>query len=195
MKVQRNGVKARMKAVRYTPVLLAIFICSSGRSATKDPRIAELFGAKLSILKNPTKVEAVRVSSMIWHENGNRHDDAPLGRFAGYPIQSQGVILDSKLTAAVSTALLDSKTYTWCPPNHGCGHLCGFSPGVALRIWGQPSDKPVELLVCFKCNDLAIVQDGSEKYLTQDFSDGRAKLLRLMKEIFLADPVIQGLKP
>jgi hypothetical protein len=71
---------------------------------------------------------------------------------------------------------------------------CGLVPGVAYRVWA--GDRALEVLVCFKCDDLWPHVAGEPGTLEREllaFDSVRPELLALTKEAFPDDPQIQAL--
>jgi hypothetical protein len=132
-----------------------------------------------AVLREGTRVEVFRVSS----EPSRQPTGGPtIGR---YPVLSQGKDLGPDFAARLADAVL--------------GHpeldkKCGIQPGVAFRVWR--GDQCVEVLVCFKCDVLAMHLGNGDwdwnSNMLRAFGSARAKLLALCKEALPDDPVIQG---
>jgi len=133
-----------------------------------------------AVLREGTRVEVFRVAP----EQPRSPTAGPkIGR---YPVLAQGKDLGANFAARLADVLI--------------GHpdlekKCGIQPGVAFRVWR--GDQCVEVLVCFKCDVLAMhLGTGDWDWtsdMLRDFSGSRAKLLALCKEVLPDDPVIQGL--
>lgn len=74
---------------------------------------------------------------------------------------------------------------------------CGFEPAVAFRLWH--GEQSTDILLCFACDDLRIWTNEPGNPNTRrvamsgDMEQGRVALLRLVKEVFPNDKVLQSL--
>jgi hypothetical protein len=133
-----------------------------------------------AVLREGTRVEVFRVAS---EPPQTPTTGLKIGR---YPVLEQGKDLGSDFAARLADAVMDHPELA---------EKCGIQPGVAFRVWR--GDQCVEVLVCFKCDVLAMHLGTGEwdwtSNMLRDFSGGRAKLLALCKEALPDDPVIKGL--
>lgn len=133
-----------------------------------------------SILRRGDRVEVFRVSPKRAEEPGSK-------TIGGYPIISVGNEQGPDFAARLGTVLR-----SWGVANSS--KKCAFEPGVAFRVWR--GDRALEVLVCFKCDDLwphVVGESGtlSEEWL--EFDAVRPDLVALAKEAFPDDPAIQAL--
>ena len=106
--------------------------------------------------------------------------DAP-PNVAGFPLIGAFQPLGGELPGAgFRRTLLGRKTYEFAPPGAVSEPACGgFQPGVALRFGPKGKGRPVEVLVCFNCSELAIVS-GAAPFTMVSFEPGRLDILRLV---------------
>ncbi len=138
----------------------------------------------IEILRNAERVEIFRIKS------NTPEDWSTPGRPAieGYEILAQ-TEQGREFATKVSGALLNERN------QFGFGKACGFSPGVAFRIWkGKES---AVLIVCFQCNDLRLsFYDSSGREIKRtgfDFVLNRSLLLALARRAFPSDSVLSEL--
>jgi hypothetical protein len=145
---------------------------------------AELWGgvsrSATSILRHGDRVEVFRVGPKLVEKPGP-------DTIGGFPILSVGTEQGRDFAARLGRVLrswsvaLSSKK-------------CVLEPGVAFRVWR--GDRALEVLVCFKCDDLwpHVVgePDGLEGNVLA-FDPVRADLVALAKEAFPDDAKIQAL--
>ena len=85
----------------------------------------------------------------------------------------------------------DAKSIITEPKSYLSGmDKCVFDPGVKLIL--HSDDRPLEILICYHCNDLCVVDDGKPVGYA-NFRPGRAKLVEFAKKIFPSDKEIQSL--
>jgi RNA polymerase sigma factor (sigma-70 family) len=144
----------------------------------------------IAILQGATKVEVFRVdpADYVDPEKTKEGQDK---RFGGYAIMLKGEDQGEKLAQKAAALLLDRDNFLM---NAAKG--CKFSPGVGLRFW--KGKEFAELLLCYKCSELKVIApDTKAQGVTipmADFEKGRAAFIKLAKELFPKDEVIQGLK-
>ena len=85
----------------------------------------------------------------------------------------------------LKTVLENSQSYEWKD-----GKLCVPMPG--LRVLCTKGEDSVALLLCFECEMLSMALAGEARW--GDFDPARSELVRLAKELFPRDPVIQALQ-
>src|SRR5262249_33047258 len=120
------------------------------------------------------KVEVQRLESSIGQ--GPLHPELTPG---GDPIEP-----DQAWIERLQSVLVDSKSYLW----RG-GKPCTPLPGVRVTF-KRESDTAI-LLLCFECNSRSLARPG--RFRWKDSDPTFKELVRLVKEIFPRDPVIQGL--
>ena len=67
---------------------------------------------------------------------------------------------------------------------------CMFMPGVALRF--VDGDEEMVVLLCFSCDEWGFHFDGKTRI--EDNDGARSHLVRLARELFPDDPVVQALR-
>ena len=133
-----------------------------------------------SILRHGERVEVFRVSQ-------KREEAVDQGAIGGYPIVAIGKEQGPEFAARLGKVLL---RWGVAPSSK----KCAFEPGVAFRVWD--GDRALEVLVCFKCDDLWPHVMGETGTLYEEalaFDPVRAELVALAKEAFPDDPKIQAL--
>jgi hypothetical protein len=133
-----------------------------------------------TILRNGDRVEVFRVSS-------KRADGGVADTIGGRPILATGKEQGPDFAARLGRVL---RSWSVAPSSK----KCAFEPGVAFRIWR--GDKALEVLICFKCDDLwphVVGESGSFNDEVLAFDPVRAELVALAKEAFPDDPTIQAL--
>jgi hypothetical protein len=133
-----------------------------------------------SILRNGDRVEVFRVSP-------KRVEVGAPGTISGYPILAVGKEQGPDFAARLGKVLR-----SWSVARSS--KKCGLLPGVAFRVWA--GDQALEVLVCFKCDDLwphVVGEPGEPHGETLAFDPVRADLLALAKEAFPDDSKIQAL--
>jgi hypothetical protein len=134
-----------------------------------------------AVLREGTRVEVFRVAP---DDRGVPPGGPRIGR--DYPVLSQGTDLGADFAARLADAVIGHPELV---------KKCGIQPGVAFRVWR--GDECVEVLVCFKCDVLAMHLGSGDWSWTgdmlRDFSASRSKLLALCKEALPDDPVIRRL--
>ena len=134
-----------------------------------------------SILRHGDRVEVFRVDPKRVNLQSGQNT------IGGYPILAVGKEQGPDFAARLGRVLR-----SW-----GVGSSskkCAFEPGVAFRVWR--GDRALEVLVCFKCDDLwphVVGEPGtlSEEWL--EFDAVRPDLVTLAKQAFPDDPTIQDL--
>jgi hypothetical protein len=146
----------------------------------EDPEMRLWLGARAAdAIDGAERVEIARV--------GPRRLDAPPAKAAapnvgGFPLVGAFQPLGAEFLEGFRHALLERKSYAFPAPGSGSTPLCGgFQPGVALRFWPKGKGRPVEVLLCFNCSELATVAGaGAGPLTTVLFEPGRLELLRLV---------------
>ena len=134
-----------------------------------------------SILRDADRVEVFRVQSQVVDSH------AQLGPLGGYPVLAVGKELGPDFAKRLGKVL---RSWAVAPSSK----KCVFEPGVAFRVWA--GDRSLEVLICFKCDDLWPRVVGENKTLHGEvlaFDPVRAELVALVKEALPDDPKIQAL--
>lgn len=176
-----------------TSKTLTVFIVSISLGVIVLSPLAALGGTPFgrdidAIVAAPESVEA-------WRTVGSLHSDTAVPNDY-YKRSGKGILVSTNLAAALSKAILDSKTY---PHFDGPipGKDCFPEPGVAVRF--TKGKRRIDFFVCFECN-IVIMFDSPEKEpdLAQgaqaDFDPGHNKLLQIVKRVFPKDRQIQALR-
>ena len=133
-----------------------------------------------SILRNGDRVEVFRVSPK-WEKNPT------VSNIGGFEILATGKEQGPEFAARLGKVL---RSWGVAPSSK----KCAFQPGVAFRIWR--GDRALEVLVCFKCDDLwshVVGESGTLHDEVLAFDPVRAELVTLAKEAFPDDAKIQAL--
>jgi hypothetical protein len=201
---------------------LALLVCAAGNGgaeAALSLKVLWLFETpeRRTTLLDPERVEAFRVVSRS--EPGRMVDGVAVitvvrtegARFAGYRIKKRLGAIKPSLAKRLAAALLDGHTYPppiKCPPGEGCaeGKGCSFEPGVGFHFVPKGQGPPIDVLLCFECDDVGVVRNRESERCgflvnredttciqTTDMAPGRSRLLRVVKEIFRQDEEIQSL--
>jgi hypothetical protein len=134
-----------------------------------------------SVLRQADRVEVFRVSPKTKASDWSRGD------IGGYPILAVGKEQGPDFAARLGKVLR-----SWGVAKSS--KKCAFEPGVAFRVWS--GDRALEVLVCFKCDDLwphVVGEPGELHDEWLEFDAVRADLVALAKEAFPDDPKIQAL--
>ena len=160
-----------------------IIVSVPARSQTPaDSTVTSLIGAKgMNILKSAQQMEYLRVGPSL---PDSRQTEVMEGVRALAPARTAS----RAVTLRVSRLLLDERTYT------GYVGGCGFKPVVAFRFRRGP--EKVELLLGYECQQILVAHtDAKGQRLHSGFGwfQARVPLVRLARELFPGDPVIQSL--
>jgi hypothetical protein len=143
-----------------------------------DPEMRLWLGARaVDVIDGAERVEIARVEPKRLETPGAKDGPPNVG---GFPLVGGFKPLEASFLEGFQHTLLERKTYSFPPPRSAIIPLCGgFQPGVALRFWRK--GKPVEVLLCFNCSELATVSGAGAGSLTKVlFEPGRFELLRLV---------------
>jgi len=179
------------------PLVLLSVIGSAGVSAPaaggtgSSPTLhARLGDRTVTILRGSTGVEVFRVDPASYLAPG-KEDPEKKSSFQRYAVTARGKNQGAEFAARAAGLLLDPAHFAL-----DSGKGCTFSPGVGLRF--RKGKETAEVLLCFRCDDLEVVtpnpQSGGVRRFFADFHPGRASFVRLVKEAFPEDALIQGLK-
>ena len=134
----------------------------------------------VAVIRTAVSIESFRVT-----DTSRRTSSQPPIR-GGYIVVDGPVIPSAPLANELSTALLDPKTYKW----DGSVKACIFDPGVRIDFRTAPD--LVQVVICFQCDELR-VERNYQPVGFLDFDPGREKLVKLAKQLFPDDQVIQAL--
>jgi hypothetical protein len=166
---------------RFLALLTIAIVACSMRAVT--PRVVHLYGgdANWALIESPSKVTAFR----LVRPGVRTYIRAP-DEMDGFEIASTPAPVDATSAREVASILADDAIYDW---DRAKG--CDFDPGVALRFAGSAS--AVDVLFCFKCNELAVYRDG-QRVGGEDFDRARPRLLAVMRRVFPGDDEIGKLR-
>ena len=173
--------------IRLVSDAVLVPMCEFGSSFGPHPLedVVSVLGERgIEILRNAERVEIFRIKS------NTSEDLSTPGRPAieGHEILAQ-TEQGREFATKVSGALLSERN------QFGMGKGCGFSPGVAFRIWNGKDSAVV--IVCFQCDDLALTFYDSSgkkiKHTSFDFVLNRSVLLALARRAFPSDSVLTEL--
>jgi hypothetical protein len=128
-----------------------------------------------AIIAGPSSVKAWRTVGSMQPDSGSSADY--------YKKFGQAVLVSTNLAKRLSKVLLAEKSYFRA---NGMNKACAPAPGVVVTFSNGKDE--VDVFFCFECNILVV------QGMRSDFDPSRAKLLRIMKQIFPKDPQIQSLK-
>ena len=168
----KNTILISCVAVLLTAVGLFVF---RGYGNKPMPRSSS---ETLSIIRSATSIETYRVKR-----------SGPFGseRIRDYSIVGKG-LTPNRETAKQLKAVLTSHLRSQANP-HGQKGCAAPDPGVAIRF--IQGDKFVDILLCFQCYDLLVVNEESSEW--RDFLVERDELVRIAKTLFPDDADIQKL--
>lgn len=164
-------------------VAIGLFVYYEKENREKSIAITKMFGGEQArdIVEHPDKVEAFRLGPLPERISLER------ATLADFPLISKSVAVPDTVAGQISAGLLSPGTYYWGHATKGCG-----VPIFGVRLTFHHGKDRVDVLFCFKCDDLAIFQnDRMTGY--KDFHDGRAIFVRAVKSLFPNDQVIQQL--
>jgi hypothetical protein len=178
-----------MKTINHFPALFFAIIplCYSSPDV-KGGDVEGRFGGieSTAIMAAPSSVKAWRTAGSL------QPDSASPGDY--YQKFGEAVLVATNLAQRLSKVLLAEKSYY--PRSDGVAKACHPDPGIVITFFNGKED--IDVFFCFECNILEAVRTAKgEKAmpgLRSDFDPSRAKLLRIMKQIFPKDLRIQSLK-
>lgn len=110
------------------------------------------------------------------------------GDLHGHKITAQGPDLTQAQLTELRALVFDAGNYLFDSSKE-----CEFEPGVAIRFYGgDPTLLPVDLLLCFSCDEWVFQNHGDSAH--EDFDPARPALAALCKTLFPNDAAIQKLK-
>lgn len=136
----------------------------------------------LAVLREADRVEVFRLK--------NERAEEGEERVGNYAVTVRGKEQGRNFAARLREVLTDEGTYVW-----DSGKGCDFDPGVGYRVW--KGEQRIEVVLCFSCDQLVVFSpkaaDGSVRSASADFDPARPALVKLAKEAFPDDPVVQAL--
>lgn len=166
-----------ISCVAFLIAAIGLFV---SRSSRNDP-IIRSSSETLSIIKSATSIETYRVSRRGSFGSERIEDSSVVGK---------GLIPNRETAKRLKVIFLshlraqaNPMGQKGCPPPE---------PGVAIRF--IQGDKSVDILLCFQCYDLMVVNDASSQW--RDFNSPEAErdaLVKIAKALFPSDTEIQKL--
>jgi hypothetical protein len=167
-----------MKTINlYRALFIAFISLLGGSSHVKGGDVESGLGGitNAAIIAAPSSVKA-------WRTIGSMEPDT--GSYSNYFQKfGQAVLVSTNLAKRLSKVLLAEKSYF---RSDDIKKACAPTPGVVLTFSNGKDE--VNVFFCFECNILVV------QGMRNDFDPSRAKLLRIMKQIFPKDAQIQSLK-
>jgi len=174
-----------MKRTTSWQILLLAIICLLGGCQQPAEQVAPSSQELLSVFGNQQVIDTVHAASEV---HAYRLADASFyqDELSSYKRAGEAVTVSEADRLQLRDLLLDKESYELemakaCEPIFGVGVT--FARG----------EQSVDVLFCFECDILAVYQDG-RVVGDEDFDPARTRLVRLMKNFFPADDVIQQLK-
>ena len=161
----------------YTKLILT-FLLLFPALGCRAGDLKDVFGADgaQDVIAKPTKVQAYRLADMSFYKP--TVDD--------YKTTAGPIDVSEALAQQTSKLLLDTDSYLW-DIGKGCEPLFG------VRLSFTQGEKQTDVFFCFECDILAVYFQG-KPVGSEDFDKIRPQLVKIMKQIFPDDAVIQGLK-
>ena len=173
-----------MKILLLMLVLAGPGIIASRTDGSEDPplppseRVLQFLGRDaVSVITEAKRVEVFRL------DPSERPLEPGEPEVSGYRVIATGRAKGKDFAARVRTLLLDERNYWFKGPSK----ICKPAPTVAFRLWHER--KHADVVLCFECT---MLQVNPEVYF-EDFDPIRPDLVKLAKEAFPRDPVIQKL--
>jgi hypothetical protein len=167
-----------MKTTNLSPALfvaiISLLYCSP---RVKGGNVENGLGGtnNAAIIASPSTVKAWRTVGSMQPDSGSHPD-----YFQKF---GQAVLVSTNLAKRLSKVLLAEKSYFH---SDGLNKACAPIPGIVVTFSNGKDE--VDVFFCFECNILVV------QGIRNDFDPSRAKLLRIMKQIFPKDLQIQSLK-
>ncbi|MDP1822277.1 MAG: hypothetical protein Q8L48_03515 [Archangium sp.] len=173
-------------------MLMTVMLLVVGQCVPERPGWARRFvGEKnAQVLESATSVELYRINPYARGRRNSVHTFAVLGHRTVEP----GVARELADIVLSDESLERGKECT-ADASYGSIKLCGgFQPGVMFRVHAGP--RRVDLLVCFDCDDLAVVTRtvvDRQSLMTRDVGGGSGALLALTARLLPDDPAINSM--
>lgn len=151
--------------------------------ANRLPDVAEKFGGDegLDVIKNPTKVEAFRITprsaDIDWR------DAVP----DDHPVTAGPVPLSAADVEKVSAALVSPRSYYWGDKKKAC------KPVYGVKLSFFRGEDRIDVMLCFACRMLWLARNGVTTG-GGNFDAIQPVLARAVKAAFPDDPLIQAIK-
>lgn len=159
-------------------VITAVAQLRSGSSAQVLQK--QVLG-QLQQLQNTRQIRVYRIQPSL-------DIPAPHKSFLGFQILAESSQTNATFAKAVATALLSEENYS--PPG---ATLCGFYPVIGFEL-GANTNK-LNIAVCFSCNEVLLVPESKPNAGQRlHFSTIRGPLVKLTKQAFPYDKVVQGIR-
>jgi uncharacterized protein YegJ (DUF2314 family) len=158
--------------------LTAAVVCASGCPNREATMRQVVFGGNksLDIVKSASDVQAFLI-------NGSDFDAGQPS--TSYPVREGPVALNADQRKQLVDVLTSADIYEF-----DSAKACLPIPGVKIEF---AHDKhTVSVLFCFECNILLVYLDGA-MVGSEDFDRGRPRIVRVLKQLFPENAVIQGL--
>lgn len=146
-----------------------------------DARFGQVWSGSKDVVLHADKVEA----SLLVVPDGPSGKPGALDYWS-WPRKGAAVTVDAATSKRVADLLLNEASYYRGPPKQ-----CLPMPGVQLRF--ERGTSAVSVLLCLECRILAVRGPGGQTGM-DDFDPAAPALLEIVKKLFPADPVIQGLR-
>lgn len=173
-------------------VLLTVMLLVVGQCVPERPGWARRFvGEKnAQVLESATSVELYRINPYARGRRDSVHTFAVLSRQTVEPSFARELA-----DIVLSDESLERGKECTNDASYGSIKLCGgFQPGVMFRVHAE--SRRVDLLVCFECDDLAVVSGtvvDRESLITRDVGGGSEALLELTARLLPDDPGIHSM--
>ena len=180
--LRRPFVSTWIAALALLPLFVGGLLgCTANNFAAPpqiDADVVELFGGEQSVgvVQSSAQVRAYRLPRETRHQ--------PV--LADYDFDEKPLDVPAESADALQTVLLDADTYIW-DRNKSC------EPSYGVRLEFISKQDAVNVLLCLECNILAVYHNGKEVGY-QDFDDGAARILAIVKSLYPDDEEIQSLR-
>ena len=160
---------------------VAVLIAAVGIFVTQSSRnnsIPRSDSETLSIVNSATSIETYRVKR-----------SGPFGseRIANFVVVGKGLNPNPEMAKQLKALLLPYVGARKQEPQKGCPPP---EPGVAIRF--MQGDKSADILICFQCYDLMVVNDAASEWRDFNFPEAkREALIKIAKSLFPDDADIQ----
>lgn len=159
---------------------------------------AAVFGGPSNVadLNTASDVEAVRILSEEFRLNEGerllRGWTAPQTRGAppDFRPHEEGIAFGAQVAAASEDVTVLSSVLTTTETYGRGSSACLFSPGILVRFW---VDGPIDVLICFKCAELAAFRGGRRLGPLTSFGPGYWAVLDAVRRVFPDDEALREL--
>ena len=171
-------------------VLLAVGGALTGYFYLPSQKLHRLLGSRATkILSHPSRVEALRLGSASEVERADAANSARIG--GRFPVVTSHIVAKTGFGDELADVLLDYKNYELDPNRTS---TCIIDPALSFRIFS--GDDFIDVLICFKCNQLEILDSSGRTVSHYDLNigPGRPRFAMLAKQAFKGDRVIGGIE-